>query len=72
MTKQTVALLRQWMKERPSGPSDPVFPTSHGQLLSVDAVQWLVSKHTKSAALTKPSLTAKIVSPATSFDTHAP
>ena len=63
MTKPTVALLRQWMKERSGGPSDPVFPTSRGQGLSVDAVQWLVAKYSRIAALTKPSLTAKIVSP---------
>lgn len=63
LTKQTVALLREWMKERSGAPSDPVFPTSRGQLLSVDAVQWLVAKHTKTAALTKRSLSAKSVSP---------
>jgi len=63
LTKQTVALLRQWMKERSGAPNDPVFPTSRGQLLSVDAVQWLVAKHSRIAALTKPSLTAKSVSP---------
>lgn len=58
-----VALLRQWMKERSGAPNDPVFPTSRGRHLSVDAVQWLVAKHSKIAGLTKPSLTAKIVSP---------
>ena len=63
LTRQTVGLLRQWMKERSGGPNDPVFPTSRGRLLSVDAVQWLVAKHCRIAALTKPSLTTKIVSP---------
>jgi len=63
LTKQTVALLRQWMKERSGTPEEPVFPTSRGQRLSVDAVQWLVAKHSKAAALSTPSLTAKSVSP---------
>jgi site-specific recombinase XerD len=63
LTRQTVALLRQWMKERSGAPNDPVFPTSRGRLLSVDAVQWLVAKHTKIASQTRPSLTTKIVSP---------
>ncbi len=63
LTKQTVALLRQWTKERSGGPGDPVFPTSRGQRLSVDAVQWLVAKYSRIAALTEPSLTAKSVSP---------
>jgi len=51
------------MKERSGGPIDPVFATSRGQPLSVDAVQWLVAKHAKAAALTQTSLTAKMVSP---------
>lgn len=38
LTKQTVALLRQWMKERSGAPNDPVFTTSRGQLLSVDGL----------------------------------
>jgi integrase/recombinase XerD len=63
LTKQTVALLRQWINERSGAPNDPVFPSSRGQRLSVDAVQWLVAKHSRIAALTEPSLTAKIVSP---------
>jgi len=63
LTRQTVALLRQWMKERSGAPNDPVFPTARGRLLSVDAVQWLAAKHTKIASLTEPSLKAKIVSP---------
>ena len=63
LTKQTVALLRQWLKERSGTPNDPLFPTSRGRPLSVDAVQWLVAKHSRIAALSKPSLTAKIVSP---------
>lgn len=63
LTKQTVALLRQWLKERSGARNDPLFPTSRGRLLSVDAVQWLVAKHSRIAALSKRSLTTKIVSP---------
>ena len=63
MTRQTVALLRQWLTERSGAAEDPVFPTSRGGPLSVDAVQWLVAKHAKIAGLSKASLTAKVVSP---------
>jgi integrase/recombinase XerD len=63
LTKQTVALLRQWLKEPSGAGNDPVFPTSRGRPLSVDAVQWMVAKHSRIAALSKPSLTAKVVSP---------
>lgn len=63
LTRQTVGLLREWMAERAGGPNDAVFPTSRGRAMSVDAVQWLVTKHAKLAAHTQPSLTAKTVSP---------
>jgi len=63
LTRQTVALLKQWIKEQHGAPGDPVFPTSRGQLLSVDAVQWLVAKHANIASQTQPSLTKKSVSP---------
>ena len=63
LTRQTVSLLREWIKERAGEPTDPVFPTSRGRVLSVDAVQWLVAKHAKLASRTQPSLASKIVSP---------
>ena len=37
LTKQTVAVLREWLKERDGQSSQPLFPTSRGKPLSRDA-----------------------------------
>ena len=63
LTKLTVAVLREWFKERSGEPSDPLFPTSQGRRLSADAVQWLVGKYVRTAAEHCPSLRTKAVSP---------
>jgi site-specific recombinase XerD len=63
LTRETVAVLRQWLKERQGQPEDPLFPTRHGQQLSRDAVELLVTKHAATAATNRPSLTAKCVTP---------
>lgn len=63
MTKQTVAVLRAWLHEYAGGDADPLFPSSRGGKLSVDAVQWLLAKHVTIAARTCPSLGKKRVSP---------
>jgi integrase/recombinase XerD len=59
LTRETVAVLRQWLKERQGQPEDPVFPTAQGQRLSRDAVERLLAKHAASC----PSLNAKRVTP---------
>lgn len=63
LTAHTVAVLRQWMKERAGSPSDPLFVTSRGGPLSPDAVQWLVAKYAAAAEEKCPSIGAKTVSP---------
>jgi len=63
LTSLTVAVLREWMRERGGEPDDPLFPTSRGGPLSSDAVQWLVSKYATAAENGCPSLAAKTVSP---------
>ena len=63
LTAHTVAVLREWTKERGGSPADPLFPTSPGRPLSADAVQWLVAKYAATAARTSPSIAAKTVSP---------
>jgi integrase/recombinase XerD len=65
LTRPTVTTLRTWLTERGGEPSDPLFPTRRGAPLSRDAVQRLVSKHTRTAAAVRPSLSTKIVSPHT-------
>jgi site-specific recombinase XerD len=62
LTRHTVAVLRPWVDERAGQPDQPLFPTTTGRPLSVDAVQWLVAKHT-AAARDCPSINSKAVSP---------
>ena len=63
LTKQTVAVLREWMRERGGPPGDPLFPTSRGRPLSRDAIALQVAKHAKTASHVCPSLHDKTVSP---------
>jgi site-specific recombinase XerD len=63
LTRQTVDVLRAWMRERSGSATDPIFPTRQGKPLSVDAVQWLLAKHVTTATDTCPSLRGKTVSP---------
>ena len=63
LTAHTVAVLREWMRERIGSPTDPLFPTFRGGPLSADAVQWLVTKYAVTAANACPSIAAKTISP---------
>lgn len=63
LTKQTVAVLRVWLRERTGTDADPLFPSVRGGRLSVDAIQWLLTKHTRNAVRDCPSLRSKRVSP---------
>lgn len=49
LTKQTIAVLREWIRERDGQPGDPLFPTSRGRALSRDAIALLVTNHAKAA-----------------------
>jgi integrase/recombinase XerD len=63
LTSQTVAVLREWLKERTGQPDQPVFPTSLGRALSRDAIALMVAKHTTVASRSCPTLKNKKVSP---------
>jgi len=63
LTAQVTRLLRAWLDERGGGPADPLFPTSPGQPLSRDAVELLVTRHTKTAQAACPTLRRKTVTP---------
>lgn len=65
LTPETVAVLRQWLKERQSQPQDPLFPTRQGQPLTRWGVRQLLTKHTATAATSCSSLKDKQVSPHT-------
>ncbi len=62
-TRETAAILRQWLTERQGQPADPLFPTRQGTALSRDAVELLLAKHAALAATNCPSLKAKRVTP---------
>lgn len=63
LTRQTVAVLREWVKERAGQPPEPLFPTSRGRPLSRDAIALLVARHAIAASRICPTLTNKTVSP---------
>ncbi|MCA1681481.1 MAG: site-specific integrase [Actinobacteria bacterium] len=61
LTRNTLAALRTWLRERAGHPSDPLFPTRQGSRLSRDALERRLTKHTTNATPTCPSLAAKKV-----------
>lgn len=63
LTSQAVAVLRTWLKECGDNPSDPLFPSRRGGLLSRDAVERLVAKHAATASKACSSLSDKNLSP---------
>jgi integrase/recombinase XerD len=65
LDRETVAVVRAWMKERGGGPDDVVFPTRRNSALSRDAVGALVTKHSIAAQSRCPSLKAKRPTPHT-------
>ena len=71
LTSGTVAVIRTWLRERPGGHDEPLFPTRTGRHLSSDAVQQLVSKHARTAGANRPSMQGKHVTPHTLRHTAA-
>lgn len=63
LAKETVTLLRAWMKERRGSPDDPLFPTRRGNPLTRSAVRSRVAKYAAAAAKRCPSLLAKHPTP---------
>ena len=61
--KDTIAVLRGWLRERQGQPGEPVFPTTRGTALSHDALQYMLDKHLTTARRQCPSLTPKRVTP---------
>ncbi len=63
LAKETVALLRTWMKERGGSADDPLFPTRQGSQLSRSALGCLVAKHAATAAQRGSSIRTKHPTP---------
>ena len=63
LTRQTMHVLRAWLREQGGTPNDPVFPSSRGGVLSLDALEKMVKKYAVTAAEACPSLREKRVTP---------
>src|SRR5262245_14694163 len=62
LRKETVTVLRVWLRERGGQPTDTLFPNARGTLLTRDGVEYLLAKHLVVARLACPSLKTKRVS----------
>ena len=71
LTRETVAVVRAWIKERHGQPDQPLFPTRQGGPLSRYTVGAIVTRHASTAAVDCPSLTAKRTTPHTLRHTNA-
>jgi integrase/recombinase XerD len=63
LRQEVVEVMTPWLRERPTGPATPVFPSSRGGPLSRDAVERLVGRHQQTAERQCPSLKRKKVTP---------
>ncbi|WP_327009708.1 site-specific integrase [Dactylosporangium sp. NBC_01737] len=63
LTRQTVAVMKVWLRERAGDPADPLFPGRRGRPLTTDAVAWLLAKHVTTATPHCPTLASKNVTP---------
>lgn len=59
LRRDTVAVLRAWLRERHGQPSDPPFPTTRGRALGYDGLEYLINKHLAVARRGCPSLMKK-------------
>jgi integrase/recombinase XerD len=63
LTADTVAVLREWLRERQGEADQPLFPTRRGGPLTTRAFALLLDKHVAAAARHCPSLVDKHITP---------
>lgn len=63
LTKQTVTVLKAWLREPARGETQTLFPNARGGRLSADGAQFILAKHTATACEGCPSLRQKRVTP---------
>jgi site-specific recombinase XerD len=61
LARSTLLVLKAWLRERPRGDGNVLFPNAQGQRLSVHGVQYLLNKHRVAASTVCPSLRDKRV-----------
>jgi integrase/recombinase XerD len=59
LTKQTVAVLRVWLRETVDRPGSPLFPSRDGGTLTRDAIERRLAQHVKTAQQACPALRSK-------------
>ncbi len=63
LTKQTVAVLKDWFREIPDKADAIIFPSARGTCLTADGVQYLLTKYVKAASKSCASLLNRRVTP---------
>lgn len=63
LRKDAVASLRAWMRKLGGRPTDPLFPSARGQILSHDGLAYILAKHVATARNKCPSMVKKRVTP---------
>lgn len=63
LTRQTVLVMKSWLREIPDRADAVLFPSVRGDRLSADAVQYLLAKHVATASQSCPTLQHKRVTP---------
>jgi integrase/recombinase XerD len=63
LRRETVTVLKNWLKEHCGSGDDPLFPTMHNGKMSRDALEHLVKRHVKTASQSCLSLTGKRITP---------
>jgi len=63
LTKQTKAILKNWLNEPKKANTEMLFPNARGGRLSGDGVRYILAKHIVTASKTCPSLLQKKVTP---------
>jgi site-specific recombinase XerD len=61
LTTNTVTALRRWLREQPTSPEAPLFPTRRGGPLSRDAIEHRIARYATKAVAACPSLHGKTI-----------
>lgn len=63
LRRESVSVMKNWIKRWGGSNLDPLFPTIRGDKMSRDALEHLVKRHIKTASKSCPSLVGKRISP---------